>query len=46
MIHQHFMLVPSQTVTENIILGLSDPRFFCRWTSWTSRFSPCRNNMA
>jgi ABC-type uncharacterized transport system ATPase subunit len=28
MIHQHFMLVPSQTVTENIILGLSDPRFF------------------
>ena len=22
MIHQHFMLVPSQTVTENIILGL------------------------
>ncbi len=27
MIHQHFMLVPSQTVTENIILGLSDPRF-------------------
>ncbi len=28
MIHQHFMLVPSQTVTENIVLGLSDPRFF------------------
>src|SRR5512139_3544573 len=27
MVHQHFMLVPSQTVTENIILGLSDPRF-------------------
>jgi len=27
MIHQHFMLVPSQTVTENIILGLSQPRF-------------------
>ena len=27
MIHQHFMLVPSQTVTENIILGLSEPRF-------------------
>jgi general nucleoside transport system ATP-binding protein len=27
MVHQHFMLVPSQTVTENIILGLSSPRF-------------------
>ena len=28
MIHQHFMLVPSQTVTENILLGLVNPRFF------------------
>jgi general nucleoside transport system ATP-binding protein len=28
MVHQHFMLVPSQTVTENILLGLDDPRFF------------------
>ena len=28
MIHQHFMLVPSQTVTENILLGLDNPRFF------------------
>jgi simple sugar transport system ATP-binding protein len=27
MVHQHFMLVPSQTVTENILLGLSEPRF-------------------
>ena len=27
MIHQHFMLVPSQTVTENILLGLPEPRF-------------------
>jgi ABC-type uncharacterized transport system ATPase subunit len=27
MIHQHFMLVPSQTVTENILLGLKKPRF-------------------
>ncbi len=23
MVHQHFMLVPSQTVTENILLGLN-----------------------
>ncbi len=27
MVHQHFMLVPSQTVTENILLGLDRPRF-------------------
>ncbi|HAJ38350.1 MAG TPA: heme ABC transporter ATP-binding protein [Chloroflexi bacterium] len=28
MVHQHFMLVPTQTVTENILLGLKEPRFF------------------
>ncbi|MFL5724734.1 MAG: ABC transporter ATP-binding protein [Chloroflexota bacterium] len=27
MVHQHFTLVPSQTVTENILLGLREPRF-------------------
>jgi simple sugar transport system ATP-binding protein len=27
MVHQHFMLVPSLTVTENILLGLPEPRF-------------------
>ncbi|NPV56658.1 MAG: ABC transporter ATP-binding protein [Anaerolineae bacterium] len=30
MIHQHFMLVPSQSVTENILLGLDEPRFNLR----------------
>lgn len=30
MIHQHFMLVPSQSVTENILLGLEHPRFRLR----------------
>jgi ABC-type uncharacterized transport system ATPase subunit len=30
MVHQHFMLVPSQTVTENVLLGLDAPRFFMR----------------
>jgi simple sugar transport system ATP-binding protein len=30
MVHQHFMLVPSQTVTENILLGLDKPRFLLR----------------
>jgi simple sugar transport system ATP-binding protein len=28
MVHQHFMLVPTHTVTENILLGLNEPRFF------------------
>ena len=27
MIHQHFMLVPNQTVSENMVLGLNRPRF-------------------
>jgi ABC-type uncharacterized transport system ATPase subunit len=27
MVHQHFMLVPTQTVAENVILGLKQPRF-------------------
>jgi simple sugar transport system ATP-binding protein len=27
MIHQHFMLVPSQSVTENVLLGMQRPRF-------------------
>lgn len=27
MVHQHFMLVPTQTVTENILLGLNEPKF-------------------
>lgn len=28
MVYQHFMLVPSQSVTENVILGLDDSKFF------------------
>ena len=28
MVHQHFMLVPTQTVSENLILGQSSPRFY------------------
>ena len=27
MVHQHFMLVPTQSVTENILLGMREPRF-------------------
>jgi simple sugar transport system ATP-binding protein len=30
MVHQHFTLVPSQTVTENVLLGLDQPRFLLR----------------
>jgi simple sugar transport system ATP-binding protein len=30
MVHQHFTLVPSQTVTENVLLGLDRPRFLLR----------------
>ena len=37
MIHQHFMLVPSQTVTENVLLGLDDPRFFMRLPQYDSK---------
>jgi len=31
MVHQHFMLVPTQTVTENLILGQDTPRFFINY---------------
>jgi simple sugar transport system ATP-binding protein len=39
MVHQHFMLVPSQTVTENILLGLDEPRFFMRLHEYDSRIA-------
>jgi ABC-type uncharacterized transport system ATPase subunit len=34
MVHQHFMLVPSQSVTENILLGLPEPRFRMRLSEY------------
>jgi len=34
MVHQHFMLVPTLTVTENILLGLKTPRFFMRLSKY------------
>ena len=37
MVHQHFMLVPSQTVTENILLGLDQPRFLLRLPEFDRR---------
>ncbi|MCG3210253.1 MAG: Galactose/methyl galactoside import ATP-binding protein MglA [Anaerolineae bacterium] len=37
MVHQHFMLVPTQTVTENILLGLNEPRFFMRLADYDKK---------
>jgi simple sugar transport system ATP-binding protein len=31
MVHQHFMLVPTQSVAENLILGQSSPRFYINY---------------
>ena len=39
MIHQHFTLIPSQTVTENILLGLDEPRFFMRLSEYDKRMT-------
>ncbi len=39
MIHQHFTLIPSQTVTENILLGLNEPRFFLRLADYDKRMA-------
>ena len=39
MIHQHFTLVPSQTVTENILLGLDEPRFLMRLSAYDKRMA-------
>jgi simple sugar transport system ATP-binding protein len=37
MVYQHFMLVPTQTVTENILLGLKDPKFFMNLPAYNAR---------
>ena len=39
MVHQHFMLVPSQTVTENILLGLDHPRFHINLKEYDQQIS-------
>lgn len=39
MVHQHFMLVPSLTVTENILLGLNEPRFRMRLPEYHKRIA-------
>lgn len=37
MVHQHFMLVPSQSVTENILLGMDEPRFRMNLTAYDQK---------
>jgi general nucleoside transport system ATP-binding protein len=37
MVHQHFMLVPTQTVTENLILGRPTPRFLINYAELESQ---------
>ncbi|MCP4608986.1 MAG: ATP-binding cassette domain-containing protein, partial [Planctomycetes bacterium] len=37
MVHQHFMLVPSQSVTENVLLGLDEPRFRMNLTQYNRK---------
>jgi simple sugar transport system ATP-binding protein len=39
MIHQHFTLVPSLTVTENVLLGLREPRFRLRLSAYAERIA-------
>lgn len=39
MIHQHFMLVPSQTVTENILLGLDEPSFIMNLPEYDAKIN-------
>ena len=39
MIHQHFTLIDSHTVTENILLGLDDPRFLMRLARYDERIA-------
>jgi simple sugar transport system ATP-binding protein len=39
MVHQHFMLVPTQTVTENILLGLDEPRFRMQLSNYEKNVS-------
>lgn len=44
MVHQHFMLVPSQTVTENVLLGLDTPRFFMRLSDYDEKIAELGEN--
>ena len=45
MVHQHFTLVPSLTVTENILMGLKEPRFRLNLGSWHARIRDFSDEM-
>jgi len=44
MVHQHFMLVPTQTVTENILLGLDEPRFIMNLAEYDHKIEALGGN--
>src|SRR5512143_3414149 len=41
MVHQHFKLVPTLTVAENVVLGLREPRFLLRRREIEARVRAC-----
>jgi len=43
MVHQHFMLVPSQSVTENVLLGLKEPRFRMQLSRYNRKIAEIAN---
>ena len=43
MVHQHFMLVPSLSVTENVLLGLDEPRFRMNLPEYSKRVGEIAN---
>ncbi len=45
MVHQHFMLVPTQSVTENVLLGLDEPRFRLNLSKYDSRIKELGDQM-
>jgi simple sugar transport system ATP-binding protein len=45
MVHQHFMLVPTQSVTENVLLGLNDPRFRLNLSKYDQRIKELGEQM-
>ena len=46
MVHQHFMLVPTLTVAENVVLGLREPRFLLRRRQIEARVAACAEQLA
>jgi len=45
MVHQHFMLVPTLSVTENVLLGLNEPRFRLNIRKYDQRIKELSESM-